>query len=210
MFNTADPKFYSYIYNHKNQIFKVDYVSHQVHIFSMDGRLVKTFGKYGDKDGEFNYPRCIAVDKQTDTVFVTDSKRVQVFDTKGNFVSKFDFPFKYPFGITIIQQKIFVTDFDNHCIQVFCLLQKDYRFLYTIGKKGTGKSEFDIPFLITSSSHWNNQDLLFVCDYGNYRIQILSLIGDFVSKFSNEYSYGIAVGSNFIYTCHSNSIRVWN
>jgi hypothetical protein len=52
---------------------------------------------------------------------------------------------------------------------------------------------------------------LFVYDRYNYRIQILSLTGEFVSQISHQgFCYGISVGSNFIYTWHYNDIKVWN
>ena len=46
------------------------------------------FGSFGSKEGQFNNPRQIAVDKDIKYVYVADSKnnRIQKFDSSGKFI----------------------------------------------------------------------------------------------------------------------------
>jgi DNA-binding beta-propeller fold protein YncE len=188
-----------------------------VGVFNINGDI-KTMDKLNDIADFFIHPHGLSVDKQTNRIFVVHEgkSRVHVFDHQKIYIPelKTDFESRLgsngPFGITIIQQKIFITDRGNHRIQVFSL--ENYQFLYTIGRRGNKVSEFSFPSYITSSSNWNDQDLLFVADDFNYRVQVLSLEGRFITKFStnkDSFTFGIAVGSNYIYTCQDNFIYIW-
>ena len=67
-----------------------DYGDHSIKIFDLEGKLISKFGKQGNKDGEFNKPRYLSVDKEG-LLMVCDSEnyRVQVFELSGKFVTKF-------------------------------------------------------------------------------------------------------------------------
>ena len=43
-------------------LYVVEHVLHRVSIFDAGGKYIRSFGKKGDKDGEFNFPYCVAVD----------------------------------------------------------------------------------------------------------------------------------------------------
>ena len=59
---------------------------------------------------------------------------------------------------------LYVADGDLHCIQKFTL---SGQFVSQFGSKGTAEGQFNHPYgLVLSQS-----ELLFVCDYGNHRIQ---------------------------------------
>ena len=61
-------------------VYVVEKDSNRVSIFDHTGKYMKSFGKKGDKDGEFNEPFSIAVSDEGD-VYVSDTKnnRIQVF-----------------------------------------------------------------------------------------------------------------------------------
>jgi sugar lactone lactonase YvrE len=62
------------------------YVNSRVAKFSKDGDWIKSWGKRGNGPGEFNNVHTIAADAQNN-IYVGDrgNRRVQVFDTDGNF-----------------------------------------------------------------------------------------------------------------------------
>jgi WD40 repeat protein len=159
--------------------------------------------------------KCLAFDKQNKRILVTDYENycVQVFDLKTKkFISKFDNKIPntnfWPYGITIIQQKIFVVNRVCHTIHAFSL--ESYRLLYSFGTCGEGPCEFAYPSYITSSSNWNGQDLLFVSDDNNHRVQVLDLNGSFITQINGDsYFYEVAVGSNYVYACRDNFVYVY-
>ena len=59
----------------------------RVHRFTRDGRLVKSWGTPGKKEGEFHLPHSIAIDPDG-KLYVADrsNKRVQIFSPDGDFI----------------------------------------------------------------------------------------------------------------------------
>jgi len=57
--------------------------------YSKDGRLLKTWGKHGKGQGEFDTPHGIALDS-SGRVYVGDrvNSRIQIFDADGNFIAE--------------------------------------------------------------------------------------------------------------------------
>ena len=72
------------------------YINSRVAKVDKDGNWIKSWGTYGDQDGQFNTPHSIATDAK-DNVYVADrgNGRIQVFDSDGNFLRKIkiDVPF---------------------------------------------------------------------------------------------------------------------
>ena len=104
-----------------------DYYDNSIKIFDLEGRFISKFGKRGNKDGEFNTPRYLSVNKQG-LLMVCDSlnHRVQVFELSGKFVIKFGSEgsekgeFKYPGSTANLSDgRIVVSDKSNHRIQIF-------------------------------------------------------------------------------------------
>ena len=104
-----------------------DYGDHSIKMFDLEGKFISKFGKQGNKDGEFNRPLCLSVNKEG-LLMVCDSQnhRVQVFELSGKFVTKFGSEgsgsgeFKTPFSTAILSDgRIVVCDLNNDRIQVF-------------------------------------------------------------------------------------------
>jgi len=66
------------------------YVNSRVAKFDKNGDWVKSWGTKGKEPGQFNLPHSIAIDAQ-DNIYVGDrsNRRIQVFDTDGNFKRMF-------------------------------------------------------------------------------------------------------------------------
>ncbi|CAH3038453.1 unnamed protein product [Porites lobata] len=104
-----------------------DYHDHSIKLFNLEGEFISKFGKHGNKDGEFNEPGCLLVNKEG-LLMVCDrgNHRVQVFELSGKFVTKFGSQgvergeFKRPLSTANLSDgRIVVCDFDNNQIQVF-------------------------------------------------------------------------------------------
>ena len=67
-----------------------DYQEHCIKVFNYDGNFQYKFGKNGTRDGEFNYPYCLSVNKSGHlVVYDSGNDRIQVFQLNGKFVGKF-------------------------------------------------------------------------------------------------------------------------
>ena len=100
---------------------------HSIKMFNLEGRFISKFGKQGNKDGEFNKPHYLSVNKEG-LLMVCDAgnHRVQVFELSGKFVTKFGRQgsergeFKCPVSrANLSDGRIVVGDFYNNRIQVF-------------------------------------------------------------------------------------------
>ena len=100
---------------------------HSIKMFDLEGKFISKFGKRGNKDGEFNQPRYLSVNKEG-LLMVCDAgnHRVQVFELSGKFVTKFGSEgsergkFKFPRSTANLRDgRIIVCDKDNNRIQVF-------------------------------------------------------------------------------------------
>ena len=112
---------------HGQYLIVSDYGDDSIKMFDLEGKFISKFGKQGGKDGEFNKPRYLSVNKQG-LLMVCDSfnHRVQLFELSGKFVTKFGSEgsergeFNYPVSTACLSDgRIVVSDEDNHRIQIF-------------------------------------------------------------------------------------------
>jgi len=101
-------------------------LEHCIKVFNYNGNFQYKFGKKGGGDGEFNYPRCLSVNK-SGHLMVCDSgnHRIQVFELSGKFVGKFGTygsnlgEFNWPNSIAVLSNgRIVVSEGSNHRIQI--------------------------------------------------------------------------------------------
>ncbi|CAH3128276.1 unnamed protein product [Porites lobata] len=100
---------------------------HCIKVFNMEGHFQYKFGKKGEGDGEFNYPRFLSVTQSKHLLVCDeDNHRIQVFELDGKFVGKFGTngsklgEFNYPFSVAVLSNdQIVVCDKNNHRIQIF-------------------------------------------------------------------------------------------
>jgi len=77
-----------------------------------------------------------------------------------------------PVGITLYNNRVYVSDQFNHYI---CVFRCDGTFIHTIGQSGQLNQPLDVAV--------GNNNQLLVADYGHSHISIFALDGDHVSKF---------------------------
>ena len=91
---------------------------------------VKTISKFGYISEQLNKPRGVFIDSSTGIVYIADSAnaRIQTWTMDGDYVAEFGKGvLKYPYGTTVLDRAIFVTDLDQNSIFKFNLL--DYSLI---------------------------------------------------------------------------------
>ncbi len=149
--------------------------------FNSKGELEQEF--YGENEDMLSQPIGVAVDTKGN-VFVIDVvlRCVLGFNKNGDIISVWGKDnIGKPCGITVGMikgnDKVYVTDTDNHCVWEF-----DGKTLATqkIGEKGTGSKQFLSPTDIAFNS---DNSMLYVVDTGNYRIQRICAAADNIEVF---------------------------
>ena len=187
----------------------------------------------GTEGGQFNAPRGIAV-AGDGTTYVVDAgnNRVQVFDPAGDFVQGSgrqgsepgqlaSFPGSGqggPGGIAVAGDRVYVADTWNHRVQVFGL---DGEYVTSWGSFFDAQND---PAATTSNPGLFygprgiavHNNLVYVTDTGNERVQVFDLEGEFVRMFGATGSeqgqllepVGIAVTDDAVLVADSHNARI--
>lgn len=70
----------------RGYLYVVDSANFRVQKFDMTGEFIMAWGSFGNGDGQFYFPRGVAVDQEDGSVYVVDmgNHRIQKFDTSTN------------------------------------------------------------------------------------------------------------------------------
>ena len=165
-------------------------------ILSLDGKKISSFGPKGERDGEFNMPRGVAVDED-DNIFVVDklNSRIQKFSPSGKHLASAgkrgdgELEFNWPKAISIHPhtRNVYVTEANNHRVQI---LAPDLTFIRMFGavdkegkpRMGTGEGEFNIPLGVA----FDKAGRVYVTDGPNDRIQVFTEAGDYIAQFGDK------------------------
>ena len=134
-------------------------------------RAIVAVGKKGRAPGELWYPCGVAIDENTNLIYVAevDSCRVSIFSETGEFLNTFtNQDMSRPWGIAIHRENLYVTDIGVYAVFQF-KIEADMRLVAKVGSEGSGVGQFDYPLGLTVSTNGD----VFVADYINNRIQIL-------------------------------------
>ena len=139
------------------------------------GNLVMVAGKHRDSTsstpGEFFYPKSIAIDSETNNIYVCDggNDRVQVFNESLEFLFTFSDKMNTPSSICICLNRIYVTHYGTNSLTVYSIGGK---YIQSVGREGSKELEFIHPKGVAVSTVNN---LIYICDCWNYRVQCLNL-----------------------------------
>ncbi|XP_070556580.1 tripartite motif-containing protein 2-like [Ptychodera flava] len=174
--------------NNDGDLVVADFNNHRIQIIDFDGNWKKTF-EYTHFEKSF-LPMDVAVSAD-DRYFMTDfnNKQVIVSDEDGEVITTFgQNELKHPRGISIspLDGAVYVTVWDGkfgdktdkggHCIRKYT----EYgQYIKSFCKYGEENGEFEGPYLIVH----DKQELLFVADCGNSRIQVFNADDQFLYKF---------------------------
>ena len=144
---------------------------------------MKSFGKYGKRDGEFISPVSLCMDGEGRVIVAEfGNSRVQVISEDGRPVFKFgdSGPGKlnHPTACIHHQNRFIVSDWGKNCVKVF---DNSGKFLYNIGERGKGDVQMNNPTGLCLEKCGNHYNLL-VCNRFNGRVDQFTVEGCFTGK----------------------------
>jgi len=148
------------------------------------GRVEYVFGEQGLGNGQFSYPRTLAVSPIDASVFVCDkTARIQRFSPDGKFEHSWRMPkweFGKPTGMAFDRQgRLWVAD--THYNQVI-VYDRDGVEQFRFGSYGTGPGEFVFPTCVA----WDGDGNIYVGEYGG---------NDRINKFTADRKYVMSFGT---------------
>ena len=170
-------------YLNDDNILMADELNHRIQQFNVQtGNFVKSFGKYGTRDGEFQNPFSVCVDDERVIVADVHNHRVQVLSRDGEPLFKFGDSgperLNGPFGCIYHENKFIVSDWDNYSVKFY---DDTGKFLYKIRKPRQGDGQLLSPWGICLHKCVDHHNLL-VCDTNNGRVDQYTLEGCFTGK----------------------------
>ena len=220
-----------------NTIYVADTWNHRIQHLDMDGFILDSWGTFGEHtspgnvgQGEFYGPRGITI-SPTGQVFVADTgnKRVQVFDSTGQFLflwgggGSLSGYLEEPVGIAIgPNSEIYVADTWNRRIQVFAA---SGIYLREWPIRGWDASDFEDKYYLAAEEKpyiaVDKNGIVYVTDPSNFRVLVFDSDGDYLMSFGkqggDESSFmlptGIAVaddGTIYVTDAHSSRVLVFD
>ncbi len=190
--------------DNEGNIFVADSWNHRIQKFDSQGKPLLSFGSCGDGKGELNEPYDILINSMGTLIVVERyNHRIQFFDSHGNslgwvgqrgtvleeeLAENYETPlnllapplFEFPTSIaTDSLGNYFVTDSGNHRIRKF---DKNWQEILTFGGQGDEPGQFQYPLCVSISAN----DLLYIADLNNNRIQIYTSFGQYLSAIEHE------------------------
>jgi DNA-binding beta-propeller fold protein YncE len=167
----------------------------KVIIYTPEGKLLRSFGKYGTQKGGFLLVTGICVDP-AGFIYTADYggsfDRVSKWTPQGKLVASWSGhgegprQFRRPCGLAISHEgDLLVADIGNHRIQRLDHHTGVYKG--TIGTRGRGDGQLNYPYGVAVDT----QGFIYTVEFGNHRVQKWSPEGKFLAKWGGP---GRAVG----------------
>ena len=137
-----------------------------------DMRPIVSVGKKGKAPGELWHPQGVAIDEDTNRIYVaeSDSHRISIFSETGAFMDTLSHKdMRAPYGIAIHRDNLYVTDTGADAVFKF-KIAPDIRFVAKLGNPIFGAQRFLSPLGLSVSAKGD----VFVADSDNHRIQVLN------------------------------------
>ncbi len=164
----------------KGNFYVADTGNERIQKFDSEGKFLAVFGDPGEREGKMKDPNGIAVDADGD-IFVTDAHNHKLlrYHADGAFVKEFfgpDTGFYGPRDASVGPNgQVYIIDQGRTRVARLAPATESYPVVW--GVNGIGPGEFKDP---TGIAIGNN--LVFVADLGNGRIQVFDLEGKFVRQ----------------------------
>ncbi|MDA8084249.1 MAG: 6-bladed beta-propeller [Nitrospiraceae bacterium] len=159
-------------------IYVVDSKKHLIDVYSLSTyQKIRTIGKRGEGDGEFNFPTNIAVDPQGNLYVVdTGNFRVQVLDKNGVFIRSIGKLGDNPGALA--RPKGIALDSDGHvyvvdaAFQNFQIFDREGHLLLSVGSSGVEPGRFLLP----AGMAIDREDRIYVIDQIPASLQIFQYL----------------------------------
>jgi len=173
--------------SYQGKVYVSDSVQRNVMLFDIPGKRFVEIGV--DKPGELKKPLGITVSSQGE-LYVADitMQRVLVYDQDGKYLRSIGdaSQLRRPSDVAINPDgtHLYVVDTggidsQDHYIHVYD--SHSGRYIQSIGKRGTGDGEFNLPLQAAVDSKGS----LYVVDGGNFRVEVFDANGQFTHSFGS-------------------------
>ncbi|MBN1345287.1 MAG: hypothetical protein JXQ73_21520 [Phycisphaerae bacterium] len=146
------------------------------------GDVLGHFGETGLGEGEFSYPRAIAINPEGLVYVVDKSGRIQRFAPDGTWQLQWSMPeFRNgkPTGLTVdTKGRVFVADTHYYRVMVF---DRDGKKLGDFGSQGRGDGQFELPTDVAI----DREGFVYVSEYGG---------NDRISKYTPDWKFVASFG----------------
>lgn len=138
-----------------------------IYVINQDGKLVKTIGEPGGKDGYLGYPSGLAIRDNQLIISDTNNQRVTIYDMDGKLVSlKKTLSLSLPTSMTLDRWgRVVVVDTFSHDL---IAVDREFKSVFRFGKRGVEDGEFNFPVGVTTDSTGK----FYVADRENNRIAV--------------------------------------
>jgi tripartite motif-containing protein 71 len=168
--------------------FKLD----QILKYDPQGHYIKSFGKHGKGEGQFDHCWCVKCDPD-DNLWVVDrdNNRLQKFDPEGNYLAKigkkqteFGGGFNRPSDLAFDNDgNIFVVDEHNYRVLKF---DRQGNFIFRFGKEGKERGQLSDPRGIAIDA----SDRIYVTDVYLDVVHVFNIYGRFLFSFAGPIQPG--------------------
>ena len=160
----------------EERVYVCDSGSQRIMVFDADLKLVESFGELScslEPDqaemGNLESPHSLALDS-SDNIYLTDtmSRHIHVYKKNGTHIRSISHPHDEEFapsGIAIEDEHLYIADRGGNQVVVFTTTGD---FVMATGSYGTAEGQFQNP----SGVAVDVDGYLYVCDYGNSRVQV--------------------------------------
>jgi DNA-binding beta-propeller fold protein YncE len=162
----------------KGNVYVADTGNNRIQKFGADGKFILEIGKADQSTTLLREPNGVAVDV-TGNIYVVDASthKLLKFDSDGTVIASYNGPdsgFYGPRDVAIgPDNQLYIVDQGRSRIARFDPGSESYSLVW--GSSGSGEGQFNGPTGIAVSN-----DLVFVADLGNGRVQVFDLDGKFV------------------------------
>ncbi len=163
-----------------NRLYVTDTHNHHIVVFDLQTlEFIKTIGRRGKEEGQFNFPSHIATNDDGNLYVVdTMNARVQIFDSEGNFMRAFGQfgdvigMFARPKGIALdSEDHIYVVDAAFNNVQIF---NQEGEPLLSFAEFGSDRGQLILP----AGIYIDDEDFIYVVDSWNQRIVKYEYLGE--------------------------------
>ncbi len=155
-----------------------------VRVLNWDDEDLGSIGSVGTKDGQFQWPTKLIVDKDQNFIILDEAlNRVTTMSSDGSFISKWgeygceEGQLHRPSGMALDKDdNLVIVDGFNHRVQKFT---KKGEFLKSWGQYGSEEGQFNTPWGVGIRDDGD----IFISDWKNNRIQHFTEDGKFVKQF---------------------------
>ena len=177
-------------------VFVSDFDNSQIHVFDVEKKHVRTFGQFGQGEGQLSCPEGIDV-SANGQVYVANYRNhcLSVFSEDGTFIRTIGKgKLRLPSDVLVHSSGlVYVAEWGNHRIAVF---SQEGELVRIFGSQGGGKGEFQF----TSGVAVSPDDYhLYFSDRNNHRVQVFTLDRRYIRDFGTDQlkrPFGLTVASD--------------